>query len=275
MAGGTSTSIELAGPRGLDAAAATDAEGRETVRAFLATQAERDAVTLEEAGVLRVDVPTATERAIAGATRAQQFAEAIALLPVPPDLLERVHRYALATVHAHVLHLVQERPPSPIAPMVAELTELRRTYLTDTRALVRRKLIDRSSLKGLSSTRGHIALGFDVMLLCSLLTQAWPRIEGRTAVRVEELAHAHKLAVELIKAVGLRDDRKRTRTHAFEERTRAFFLLARTYEQLRRCLLFILGSQARVNEIAPAFIMGRSRKYAKRLRRAAAEESGT
>lgn len=233
--------------------------GIENIEAYNATQVDRDAVRLEEVGPLNVDIPAATSRACAAATRCARYAVEIAQLPVPADLLARVTRYGLAAAHAHVLHLAAEAPTPEITEMAEQLYAMRETLITDAKALVQRKLIPAERISKLSGTRGHRDLGFDIMLLCTVFRDEWPGLEGRTALRLEELDPAQKLAERLVAAVGLRDDREKAKSRAHQERARAFHLLAVSYDQLRRCLSFILWGVGDLNDLAPAFIMGRGR----------------
>ena len=233
--------------------------GIENIEAYNATQADRDAVRLEDIGPLNVDIPAATSRACAAATRCSRYAADLAQLPVPADLLARVTRYGLAAAHAHVLHLAAEAPTPEITQMAEELYATREMLIADAKALIGRKLIPAERISKLSGTRGHRDLGFDIMLLCTVFRDEWPALAGRTALRVEELDPAQKLAERLVAAVALRDDREKAKSRAHQERARAFHLLSLSYDQLRRCLSFILWGIGDLNDVAPAFIMGRAR----------------
>lgn len=225
----------------------------EPIEAYSATQADRDAVKDEEVDTIHVDVSFACTRAVAATTRAARYAEDIARLPVPPDLLARVMRFAMAATHAHVMHNFAETPSPEIAAMSEPLYETREMLISGAKALVSAKLIPADRLGKLSGTRGHRDLGFDLMGLCTLYRDAWPTIQGRTAIRFEDIDPIHQQATKLMKLVGLRDDREKLKTHTFQQRARAFILLDREYDQLRRALTFVLWGVADVSDIAPAF----------------------
>lgn len=236
--------------------------GIEHIEAYEATQSDRDAVRLEAMAAINVDLPLATSRAAAAATRAARYAAELAQLPVPADILARVTRFGLAAAQAHILHLAAEQPSPEIAAMAEPLYETREMLIADARALVARKLIQADVLSKLSGTRGHRDLGFDIMLLCTVFRSSWANIQGRSAVRLDELDPIHKQAERLVAAVGLRDDREKQKTHAHQQRVRAFHLLAREYDQLRRALTFILWGVAEVSDVAPPFTGGRGRTSA-------------
>ena len=233
--------------------------GIENIEAYNATQADRDALQLEDLETLNVDIPAASSRAHSAAVRCARYAEQIAQLPVPADLLARVTRYALAAAHAHVLHLAAEVPTPEAAGMAEQLYGVRETLIADAKALVQRKLIAAERISKLSGTRGYRDLGFDIMLLCTVFRDEWPKIQGRTGLELDELDPAQKLAERLVATVGLRDDREKAKSSAHQERARAFHLLSTHYDQLRRCLSFILWGKGDLNELAPAFLMGRGR----------------
>jgi hypothetical protein len=233
--------------------------GIENIEAYNGTQADRDALELEELGPLNVDIPAASSRAHAAAARCARYSAEIAQLPVPADLLARVTRYAQAAAHAHVLHLAAEVPTPEAAGMADQLYSIRETLIADAKALVQRKLIAAERISKLSGTRGYRDLGFDIMLLCTVFRDEWPKIQGRTALELDELDPAQKLAERLVATVGLRDDREKAKSRAHQERARAYHLLLTHYDQLRRCLSFILWGKGDLNDLAPAFLMGRSR----------------
>ena len=191
------------------------------------------------------------------ALRAQMVAEVPNFNLAAFDKLED---YATALTYAHAASLMATQPADDLDAVLTEATELRQTFFRDATALSRRDLIDGNRLKELPGTNGYKNLAIDLEMLASALRESWPQIQGKCALQVTELDRAEKLVQRLMRVVGVRAQGPAQVAAATDLRTRAFTLLARTYDQARRAVTFLRWEKGDFKQSAPSFYGGRIRK---------------
>ena len=138
-----------------------------------------------------------------------------------------------------------------------EALKMRDMLRTDARALAKRALIDPARLASFKSYVGYQNVAFELIDYATLLRDCWPQIEGRTAVRKEEVEKARRLAEELVRAAGERKQGTLAVAQASSIRLRAMTLLLRSYDETRRAIGFLRRHQGDVDRIAPSLFAGR------------------
>lgn len=90
-----------------------------------------------------------------------------------------------------------------------------------------------------------------------MLRDAWPQIAGKCGTEPGELEHAERLAGRILRAVGLREQAPAQSSAVTETRLRAFTLLTRTDDDVRRAVSFLRWREGDADAIAPSLYAGR------------------
>ncbi len=183
------------------------------------------------------------------------------------SLIDTLDVTSRALAHCHALCLAAHEPLSALEELYATACEWRRTLLSDARALEHRGLLTPGCLERLRRRRGYRNVAFDLAALCTLLRNNWPAIENRSASSIAELEHAEVIAERLLTAVGRHERGPTVRRAASEMRRRAFSLVIRTYDQLRRGILYVRWHEGDADAIMPSLYAQRRRKRATGSRR--------
>ncbi|WP_437631636.1 hypothetical protein [Sorangium sp. So ce854] len=173
--------------------------------------------------------------------------------------LDRLETYALAAWYAHLLSLSSGDVESAVKPLLAEAAPLRENLLGDAEALARRGLLDAATVADIRAGQGHIDMANDLVALSALFSASWPDIAGKTAATEEEVKRAGEIGPQLLAALGVREHGKGPGpTEAADKRARAFALLVRAYDQIRRAVAFLRWDEGDADEIAPSLYKGRT-----------------
>jgi hypothetical protein len=146
---------------------------------------------------------------------------------------DKLEAYAQAAAHAHSAHLRNDSQ-FEVTRLGEQAQRARERLLFDATALARRGLLDAKVLEALKGPSGYRNVLFDLAALSNLLRDAWPRIEGKTAVDFSELAAARTLSADLNTALGLREQEQGEQTESAMDRKRAFTLFVQAYDEVRR-----------------------------------------
>lgn len=224
----------------------------DSLQAFESVRAEIDAVDASELTQINIDILIAVTTVLGILPKLRQLRPLLAKLPgFDIERFDRLERIARALGHAHAMHL--GTGPSPeIAETAAEAVELRETLLADATAAARRGFIDPDALKNLKGPIGYRNLAFDLAALANLLLEAWPLVEGKSAVQMSELHRARTLADRLLTAVGLRQFDAPGQTDTALTRNRAFALFIKNYDQVRRAVSYLRWNEGDADEFAPS-----------------------
>lgn len=154
------------------------------------------------------------------------------------------------------------------AELVAQVTDIRLTLLTDARAMERRKLLpDRITQVGMKL--GHRKLAHDTYAIAAGLLERWALIEGRTGVTQDELRRAMVLCEELLQEIAIQRTKPKVVVERAELLQRAFTLLANTWDEVRRVVTFLRWHHGDADAIAPSLYRGQRRKKGSKKRRPA------
>ncbi len=165
---------------------------------------------------------------------------------------DKLEVYACALGQAHIEHAAASAPAEPVGKLRAELVETRELMLSDLQALARRRLIHPDQLAEMRGPVGHMNLASDVLLCVELIRDAWPRIEGKTGISLDEAKRAEWLADRFVKAVGVREQTEPNNTATYDLRERAYTLLAQAYDEVRRAISHLRWREDDVEQIAPS-----------------------
>lgn len=133
---------------------------------------------------------------------------------------DKLEQYALALNHAHAVHRSTLPNKRNVAELNSELAEICDRLFADAMSLSNYRLVDGARPKECKTSPSYRATATDVFTIVTVFKEVWPRIEGRTPVTLPALAEAGNKALDLLAAVGVRDqgtgDDGRGRAHAPE-----------------------------------------------------------
>jgi hypothetical protein len=170
---------------------------------------------------------------------------------------DKLERYALALSHANTLHRSTLPSRANIAELGDELSVIRDRLLATAASLVAHQLVDGQRLAELKKVPGYRALASDVLALVALFKQHWSVLENKTPVTLAALNDAGNRAVELLAAVGLREQGPISTGEAARLRQKAYTLFLRAYEDTRRAVVYLRAAEGDADEIAPSLYAGR------------------
>ena len=229
------------------------------VLAFERVLPEMQALPEESLAVINLDIPTAVTTALGALPEIMAHRERAAALPgFDLSSFDALATYTYALGHAHAIFLGTASASSSLQALGEAAAESRELLLSDAEALARRGLLEPERLQELKGPPGYRNIAFDLLALATILRESWSAIEGKTALRQDELSAAEVLAEQLIRAVGVREQAPHVIATSSEMRQRAFTLFVRAYDQARRAVRFLRWDDGDHDAIAPSLYAGRS-----------------
>lgn len=231
----------------------------EAGQAFERVRAAIEAVTDSELTALNVDVPHAVSVVLTALQAVEPLQPELAKLPqLDHAELGKLRDYAFAAWFSH-LTASSAISESEKEAMLAEAAPLRAELLVAAEALAYKGAVDQAAVAAVRAGNGNVDRANDLVALAALFTGAWERVHNKTMVTWQDVEKAGALGsrlfmalsagpVDVVAAEGLR--------------ARAFTLLARTYEQLRRGVGFLRWNEEDAEVLAPSIYAGRKRRRA-------------
>lgn len=194
---------------------------------------------------------------------------AAALPELDLDHFDNLATYARAVAQAHIELQTTSRAVG-FKERLAALQQARALLKSDIEALARRRLLDATPLRQLRNPNGHRNVALDVQLCCTILRRNWSAIAGRTASSLAELDRLEELALQVSLTVAQRGMTEDRVARAADTRMRAFTLLVRAHDELRRALTYLRWAEGDADRILPSIYKNRGRR-----RRAGKEDAVT
>jgi hypothetical protein len=173
------------------------------------------------------------------------------------ERFDKLQQYALALSHANTVHRGTFSPKGSIADLGNELTAVRDRLYTTAQALVSFGLMEASQIKECKKASGYRPTAADVLMLVEAFKEKWPNIEGKVPVTLPALHDAGNRALELLNAVGLKEQAPVSSSEASLLRQKAFGLFLRAYEDARRAVTYLRHYAGDADEIMPSLYAGR------------------
>lgn len=219
-------------------------------------------VQREDFAQMAVDVPAVVTMTLGAASgieklRAQCEKELPGVGLAPFDEIETL---ALALGYAHSRHRAAALPALPVQELSERVIAVRDTLMGDWAPYARRGWMDGERIRNLKGPIGYKNQAFDVLTLVAMGRDAWPRIEGKTAITAVELDEAEMLADQLLTAVGERNQLPARSAPSAAIRRAAFTLFARAYDELRRLAIYLRWHDRDADAFVPPLTGGRKRR---------------
>jgi hypothetical protein len=237
-------------------------DGSEFGAAYERRLAEIKAVPEEKFASLNLDVVAAVATVLGALPTVRSLRDEMARIPqVDLALVDGLEEYAEAAGEANSRFVVATTPEEDIVALNDEGMTIRETLHSDALALAHRGLIDRSLLSKFEGLVGYKNVGSDLINWSNLMLGAWPAIQGKTALTLEEVQKAKHLGERLVRAAGLRDLGPTAMVEVARIRLQAISLMVDAYEEARRGIAFLRWREDDVDTIAPSLYAVRGRKH--------------
>jgi hypothetical protein len=232
------------------------AEGFERVKADLA------AVPADQLSKVNVDVQSATRTILGALPEIKGLRERIVKELPQFDIasFDKLEDYVQALKFAQSGYQIASEPADELVELTEAGNGLRERLLADAKALALYKLFDGSQLDKLKGGNGFNNLAEDLELLSRAMLANWQKIQGKALTPLEDVQAASRIGLRLTRLAGLREQGPARLAAAVELRQRAFFLLARTYEEARDAIRFLRRREADLEDIAPNLYSGKGRR---------------
>lgn len=165
---------------------------------------------------------------------------------------DKLEQYALALNHANTLHRSTLPNKASIAELGAEIAGTRDRLLQDAMSLAGYGLVNAERLKDCKKQNGYRAAATDVFNIVAVLKEHWSKIENKTPVTLDALNAAGSRAVELLAAVGVRDQAPVTTGEASRLKQKVFKLFVEAYDEARHAVTYLRRKEGDADEIAPS-----------------------
>ena len=233
--------------------------------AFESTQAARDAIDDKDVAMPNLDVDSTLSAASAALPTLRGLREPFRTLPSSNlEQFDRIETYIWALLYAHMAYAVATRPPESLPAMAARAAKKRDLLNAEISVQVKRGAIDDKQLDQLRGGVSYRNIALDLLLLVFLLQQHWDVIGGRTMSTLEELTEAQVLGRALFDAVNGRERTSGEVIKATSDRSRAFMLLVRAYDEVRRAAVYLRWHEGDADTLVPSLYAGRGGRPAKK-----------
>lgn len=229
--------------------------------AYAAVLPEMLRLKAEELLPINRDVSGVVTTVLGAAVRLRGFRARMRALPeFDWGRVERLEVYARALAQAQALYATSGETSGELPELVREVRELRGMLLSDARALARRGFMNIQKLKAPRGQPSHRDLAFGLLTLAGLLRRQFGVIQRRSAITLADLDRAEGVAEKLLGAVARRGRAPSRTEEAREMLRRAFTLCVGAYAEARRGLVFLCGSRADADCIAPSLFVRKARR---------------
>lgn len=176
------------------------------------------------------------------------------------ERFDKLEQYALAMSHADTRHRNTFPNKAVIAQLGDDLTLMRDRLLGNAESLASFGLIDPQPLQACKKESGYQAVARDVFTLCDTFRQHWKDVEGKSPVTLQALSDAGRRALELLSAVGVREQGPISTSEASLLRQKAFRLFVDAYEDATRAVHYLRYKQRDADDIVPSLWAARGRR---------------
>jgi hypothetical protein len=223
-------------------------------RAFEKLEPEYRALRSRDVLRVNADVAAAANLALRAVDRVESLFDAFtAELPRFAKCdLERLRTLAFGAWYAALQARPEEVEIAAFEKLVDEGLALREQFVVASNALAMRKLFDAKTLKDLQLGVGHRDLAGDLTTFASMYTKNRARYAGKTAIEASEVKRAAEIGSALFEIVAKRDRAASNRAVSVDTKARAWTLLVRGYDALRRVVTYVRWAEGDANEIAPS-----------------------
>lgn len=239
--------------------AARPAAPGEAAEAFARVEALVLAVPESALTPINVDIPRAVSTILGALPGCEPFMGALRELPkLDIANVERLRDLTFAAWHAY-LAASPQTSESQKATLLAEASPLRESLLVGAEALAHAGLLDKKTVAGIRAGSGNLDKANDLVALATVLANDWERIENKTAITWNQVEAAAALGPKLLVALSDRPAALKGDAASLAS-ARAFTLMVKAYDELRRGITFLRWHEDDADALAPSIYGGKRRK---------------
>lgn len=230
--------------------------------AYTALLPEIMAVPDDEALQINVDVMSAVTLVLGVLPELRALRSQIVhdLIHFDIERFDKLEQYALALSHADTRHRNTFPNKAAIAQLGDELALVRDRLYGNAASLASFGLIDAQHLQNCKKESGYQAVARDILTLCDAFRQSWKAVEGKSPVTLQTLSDAGRRALELLSAVGVREQGPISTSEASLLRQKAFRLFVDAYEDATRAIHYLRYKHRDADDIVPSLWAARGRR---------------
>lgn len=233
----------------------------------VAFQRHRDAilaVPLTAVPVTNVDIPAALVMVLGSLPRILPLRdEIVALTHTPASSIDDLASLAYAADHAHARLLTFDTTPD-VTREIAELRTLRARFVSSARSLVSCELLGSEVLMPEGAPRKFIKLAEEMTVAARRLLLHIDVVEQNSPLRRRALERACELSLRVLTQLGRRPTLLDDGEDVALTRWKAFALVERAWDDVRRALTYLRWREGDVEAIAPSLRTTRARRRPKR-----------
>ncbi len=212
------------------------------------------AVPEEELLPLNFDVHVAISIVLGALGKIEPLIPAVSKLPgIKHARVTALEDYARAAGEASVRFDVATEPPAGIVGLNEAAIALREKFRVSAQSLVNAELLPEDKVAMFQGLTGYRNVAYELAGWANVLQEYWSAIQGKTTVTLEDLGQAKLVAEELVQAAGERDQQPAAVSSAARIRQQAMTLLAGSYDETRRGILYLRWAEGDADTIAPSF----------------------
>jgi len=167
-------------------------------------------------------------------------------------LVDRLDRCLVALEYANLCYRTRAQPHDDELPeLKKKAVELRKCWLMDLEMWRVRGLIDLTPIEGVAVSNAYDQVALRLQLMVAFMRQHWDMLQGHF-LTLEDLNAGDELALQMLRACALRKQRTEESARASEMQKRAFTLLLRTYDRVRRAVELARCDEGDASSIAPS-----------------------
>ena len=220
-----------------------------------------EAMPDEQVQIVNLDVMRTITTALGVLPEVRAFEARLRALPeFDVRCFEELEERAFALFRAEVLHLATTEPEEPIEKLVELNLEARGQLLASLRSLTAHGVIQREVESYRAPQRGRLGLASHVGMLVVILREHWELAQGKTPLTLQRLEECDELQFQLMRALGLREQRANNVSRTTSIRMRAFTWLVRAYTEVRRAICYLRFHQGDADTIIPSLYEKRTRR---------------
>jgi hypothetical protein len=208
---------------------------------------------------VNLDVQVAITAVLGAMPKANTLrSDIVASLPTENlEQFDKAETYARALAYAQTVYLAASTPNEVLPELAERAMRSRELLLSDAKALAHRGLVDAKPLAELKGGTGYLNIASDLGVLVRMLRERWTTISAKCAIQSSEVDDAEQIFEQITMAYAERSQQPAHVAAATEDRQRAFTLLLKAYDQVRRAVTFARWETNDAEKFAPSLWAGR------------------
>ncbi len=240
-------------------------------------RSEMAALSESELSPMNVDISLAVSRALGVLPAVARDRARMGTECPNADLhaIDSLEARALAAAAANVQFEAAVNPPQGLLQLVAEAFDARTVLNNAVALLVSCGILSQEQFAGLKGGHGYRDAADDILLLARVFTSNWDQVNGQVPFNRDHLNRLRGVGERILRLLGEKDLTPVHATDIAKARARAFTLLDRSYDEIRRVLTFVRWTEGDVDLIAPSLRINAGRRDRHRKRVSLEHDSDT